>query len=276
MLSHKDKIQAFAGPDDPLEPFVSPTLFGKAVNISRVPLSQFSGWSKATIGGVILIDDAFYGMTIAHAFIERVEQESSRKLDESGDSDTDSTLSDSSDLEESASKDQSNIMPDVVSSDSDLDAIMAVYASGADENESSVPGPFGSLSSEALFVGFVSPVGNQEDSPDKDDTLSTPRCFSIQDDWALVKIHDPRFWSDNQAHDFDGRLIKCHEFSNDEIQGKVLLASARYGLISCHSNGTKTGLFSSSSKILHDTYQADVIISKTTYEIARCSADAYT
>lgn len=264
-LTHTADIQLFAGGDEALTTFPMPSrikrsLFGEAIRISTLPLTPVSRWSWATVGGLIQIDNVIYGMTVAHAFMRDHESDSENQEDheDQDDSETDSLISDPPNDAEMSTSSQKSTLPITEPPTFHTRAPKVIYQVTPAEAIST--GKLGTLPPNALFLGFLSLSTYEEDAKWKSIKVSDPQFLSTPDDWALIRIYDPRLWSENQLIDSRGKVIRCNSVADESTRGDILLASTKHGPLRCYSNGVKTGLFLSEMRSLQEVYQIDVSI----------------
>jgi hypothetical protein len=190
-------------------------LCGSRVVASSIPISVESPWVQATISGVLLLNRTYYGLSVAHAFYR---DDSDRNRTSPGDNEPDGLLK-----EDELSDDEKNW-------DKIFDELSNTEASGSVEDISayrpSIREPFATTvflardlaKFEAYLSGLPPPAGNgahdflenlslvghlpnlrlnPADMRVEQAEYAESQWVSPSLDWALIRLHDPRFWGRN-------------------------------------------------------------------------------
>jgi hypothetical protein len=251
-LAYKAKISFHAGDAKHESLSEQPrTLCGSKVVMSPFPLPRSPPWSQATIGGLILLDGTFYGLTVAHAFYP----------DDSTDDETD-TCSISSGTEEISELDDDEIWS----------------RGGSQTNQRAVESP---EASEAYTVYLGKPVTAPTTLPDSLDSLSfvgtlTParssllaaidmtgpielKWLSREKDWALVRIEAPQFQAPNEIKIPDGRNLRLEipYLGHTPPEDNILAIAGVSGIYESKCSDTMCGIMLPGSKAVQYAWTMD-------------------
>jgi hypothetical protein len=247
-LVHKEKIQLLAGaessfvtsksvpmtdvtnPFAPLKPAAHfASICGSRFITCPVPAHEGSKWKQATIGGLVMNSGQWYGLTVAHVFLELPEFELS---DSESNTDIEREEDNNSDAMKFSSRTKDDHQP--------LNRLMSQIPArhGVYLESMQVPND-ASRTSASPFTGpargsILSLIGHFDDQP-QDVTealdLGTSRFFSANMDWALIKIEDTRFMVPNKIS--TGNNIaqpSLLRLKRGPPRGRVLVAGGMTGI----------------------------------------------
>lgn len=271
-LAWEESIELIAGSvaGNPLVPASDDDLLslgGLRVLITSTPISSKSKWRDATIGGVLLLGGVYYGLSVAHAFfLNETENDINDSDDESTIRAESATSEDESDLEDfeelealesELRKNLRNLMSEVESPSAETPASVVYLSQGNSGLESDSSGGSNTgISIQSLsLVGFLPrPTAAQTHSIDGPDYSVVSPWISRDLDWALVRIHDPRFWSPNKFTTTSGATLSTSLVSFAPPNGQVLVTTRFSGPRLSHCWGRKSGLLLPGSRKLQEVW----------------------
>jgi hypothetical protein len=193
------------------------------------------GWRHATLGGMLRIENSYFGITAAHAFLG-----DSNPGSDSGESDDDNDGSYSTHLDGDFAENSST----VVGSDSSFSAPWriltgaTVYLSPATYVRTAQPD--GTVAAtqvgDSLKLGSENVLGKVAIT-----SKSRQAWFSQEDDWALVEIVNSRFHLPNIINN-SGTSIRCARVSDNIPRGPVIAVTGFSGTYSTTSTGRIVGI----------------------------------
>lgn len=251
-LAYKAKINFHAGDAKNESLSEQPrTLCGSKVVVSPFPLPRSPSWSQATIGGLFLLDGAFYGLTVSHAFYP----------DDSTDDETD-TCSISSGTEEMSELDDDEIWSRGGSQTSqravkspEASGAYTVYLGNPVTAPKSLPGSLDSLS----FVGTLTPTRSSLLAAIDMTGLHEEKWLSRENDWALVRIEAPQLRAPNEIQTPDGRNLhpKVPYLGHTPPEDKVLATAGVSGAYESKCSDTMCGIMLPGSKVVQYAWTID-------------------
>ncbi|EXJ95280.1 hypothetical protein A1O1_00400 [Capronia coronata CBS 617.96] len=202
------------------------TLCGLRIAIATGVGGDPSRRRHATLGGLICLDNAYYGLTAAHAFLE--ETCSDDGIEEHSDSGA-SSPSHSTRSEAKSLASDGSLSP--ASSGTRVYMDTAPYETHADHAGSIRPTQTGTTP-ETLTEHVLGELhGANPSAP----------WLSWTEDWALIKISDPRFHLPN-LFTVDGRTIRCSGVASMPPRGKVAVAAGFGALHTAEASGRTVGV----------------------------------
>jgi hypothetical protein len=245
---HKEKIQLLAGAEpssatsksvsmlDAMKPLAASSppahftsLCGSRFITCPVPVHQGSKWKQATVGGLVMNCGQWYGLTVAHVFLELPEfelsdSESNTETEREEGEDLDARKDSS--INENARRPPNRLIPEIpVRHGVYLESLPALK-----DTSRSPASPFtgptrGSVLS--LVGHFDDQLQDATEAPD----LEMSRFFSANMDWALIGIEDTRFMVPNEISTGKGiaqpSLLRVKK---GPPRGRVLVAGGVTGI----------------------------------------------
>ncbi|KAK5468480.1 hypothetical protein LTR20_002825 [Exophiala xenobiotica] len=202
------------------------SLCGVRILVAPRPGSSSSKWKRATLGGLLQIDNAYYGLTAAHVF--------------SGYTDTGSDLTEDSESDYSDSSRTSLTQKSSAASlysSSHLRSGTAVYidptkyATTTNDNGQRGILPDG----DGLGLHPENVLGELHGADSQGPWLSAGK------DWALIRIQDPKYHLPNTIQ-LNGRTIECSSIATSIPHGQVAVASGFGGVKIIESSGRTRGV----------------------------------
>lgn len=225
------------------------------------PLLPLNTWNRATLGGVLLLNKEYYGLTVAHAFYDENEG-TSQEDDAEFQSDEESDLDSDSDGFQAQSKhladeDGHHHSPTSRAPDKNI-----VYAG---QFEQGLPTAAFTAAEVPSFIAHLSLVGylphrhdNSHPPIRRTEVPGPAKWISSQSDWALVRIYDPRFFGPNRFITPEGETIVPSRTSSSPPKGNVFLASSNSQLRKAYCPGIKSGIFLPNSTEMQETWALDI------------------
>ncbi|KAK4938135.1 hypothetical protein LTR10_021375 [Elasticomyces elasticus] len=202
------------------------SLCGTRILIAPDLGSGSSEWKHATLGGLLQIDNACYGITAAHVFsCGTATANDSTEGSESEHSDSSRTSS--AQTKSPASLHSSSYL----ASGTTVYIDPAMYARTTDDNgrhKSLQDGDRPKLSAEYV-LGELHGAGSQGS------------WLNASKDWALIKIPNPKFHLPNTVR-FNGRTTACSSIATNVPNGQVVVASGFKGIYRTETAGRKRGV----------------------------------
>lgn len=231
-------------------------LCGSRVVASSIPISARSPWVQTTIGGVLLLNGVYYGLSVAHPFYRDEDDqngsspgsnETDRLLKEDGlsddEKDWDRIFDELSRALASGSAEDTSAYKPSTREPIATTVFLARDLANFEANVSGSSPPAGNSAQGFLenlsLVGYLpkprlNPVG-QADSNDS-------QWVSFTLDWALIRLHDPRFWGRNWFKSVSGKSILTSFVAYTPPNGQVIIATRHNGPRTTHSWGRKCGI----------------------------------
>lgn len=245
-----------------VEPAQSESLWlcGSRVLIISVPVSATSLWNQATIGGVLLLNGTYYGLSTAHAFYQGTEEQGTDpSRDNGGDSpgdvceasederDWQDYLKELEGLEASNSGEEAR-NPLATSEEPLATVVYLTQDLGSSdihrpEMEDSASNKARICLGNSRLVGFLpkGPSINPDDLPESIVSRGS-QWISRELDWALIRIHDPLFWEPNFFESTSGMTLSTSFVSYSPPYGAVMIATRHKGPRLTRCWGRKVGL----------------------------------
>lgn len=202
------------------------SLCGIRILISSQSGSGLSKWRHATLGGLLQIDNAYYGLTAAHVF--------------SGDTRSESDTTEDSDGESSNSSHASKSLRNSAESlhlSSHLPPGTTVYIDPAKYVKTTDD----SGQHEVLQQGDLPELQPEHVLGELHGLDSQGACLSQNEDWALIKISDPKFHLPNTFR-AGGRTVECSEVAAAPPRGLVAVAAGFGGIATPQASGRTVGV----------------------------------
>jgi hypothetical protein len=237
-----------------IEQYIS--LGGSSIFVASSPISPLNTWNRATLGGVLILNKQYYGLTVAHALydaqVERNKDEAEDEFGEESDWERDFDLfqmqpgaSTEVDKEQSASTVDKTV---VYSGHFGKDLPASPFAA------SEISNFLGQLS----LVGFVPEIRKASHSASYQiEKSNAAKWVSTESDWALIRIHDPRFFNPNRFVTPDRKVIVPSRFSKSPPQGDVYLATGNDRGRMSYCSGIKSGMFLPNSSKMQEMWTLD-------------------
>lgn len=208
------------------------SLCGSRVKMTSIPISVKSQWNTATIGGVLYLDGAYYGLTAAHAFYSSRSDPGSLSQGNQERS-SDSSGEDSEDEEDLHWLSSTDSSPALIHEPEEASATAESYASAVfTSRPSTVSDADGERTAEWLAnlspLGFFPKPGLRRSNEKQ--KLTSPddlHWLSYDLDWALVRLHDARFWGRNRYVTEAGQIISPTHVGYSPPEGEMLIAAAQ-------------------------------------------------
>lgn len=200
-------------------------------------------YNQATLGGVLILNGRYFGLTAAHVFFEQ--QEEWRIDDKADDDDEESDWEEDFELFRGASKaametKEDHELPRFVAPDYNVVLVHMDPDPGLTAREQRAFRPL----SRVDLVGYL-PDGRTCSclSDHEGEGQDAKKWMSMQSDWALICIHNPCFSTRNNFRTPDGGTIVPSRISESPPQGDVFLATKTRRLLSAHCPGIRSGIF---------------------------------
>jgi hypothetical protein len=235
-------------------------LCGSRVVITSVPISATSRWNQATIGGVLLLNGTYYGLSTAHVFYQGAE---GKGTDPAGDNGGDSPgdvcdasederdwqdyLNELDGLEPSNHGEEAHSLLATLEEPFANVVYLAQDSSSSDiyrsEMEDSASNKARSHLGNLRLVGFLpkTPSTKPDDLPESIASRGS-QWISRELDWALIRIHDPHFWGPNFFESTSGMTLSTSFVSYSPPYGAVMIATRHKGPRLTRCWGRKVGL----------------------------------
>jgi hypothetical protein len=235
-------------------------LCGSRVVASSIPISFGSRWVQATIGGVLLLNGTYYGLSVAHPFYRDEDDQSNSSLGDNeacklpeednlsdDESDWDRLFDDLSNAMASGSIQETSAYKPPTRQPIATTVFLARDLAKFQENASGSPPPARNNAQDFLenlsLVGHLpKPRLNLTDRPVRKSDPSDSQWVSFTLDWALVRLHDPRFWGRNWFKTMSGKSILTSFVAYTPPTGEVIIATRHNGPRKTLSSGRKCGL----------------------------------
>lgn len=189
------------------------SLCGVRILVAPLPGSSSSQLRQATLGGIVQIDNAYYGLTAAHAFSGPADAQSDATED------SDHGSSDSA-LSTSAPRSSTESLTNIAHSQTGIVYIdPAVYYRRTDDSGNHFFAPH-SLSRDLLPDHVLGQL-HEYNSPNPG--------LSRSNDWAIIRITDPRFRQPN-TFALGERVVQCGDVATTIPRGEVALLAGFSGI----------------------------------------------
>jgi hypothetical protein len=174
------------------------SLCGSRVFVSALPVTEESTWKQTTLGGVLVLDKQYYGVTVAHCFradLTISTPEIDSFTDCSDESDQSMEAYSSTSDQKIAGKGKGSIAHEDNSPAPDLPP-QGIYTGtiNARRSDEAVSDDLSASSPDMLAL-----VGYMFSQFDGSEDTSKIALFSDELDWALIRIQDTRFMQRNEA-----------------------------------------------------------------------------
>lgn len=241
-------------------PSTSVHLGGSRIVMFQEPEAANTLGNQATFGGFLILNNRYYGLTAAHAFLEQNQE--AQAGDHVYQSDEESDWGEDFDLF------QAEYKPVIERKDKHEFPIFhspnynAVYL---EHEEHILPNPKSAPDKNSAFLRNLSVVGYL---PNGRRCTCLPgsvgkesgdvKWMSTRLDWALICIHrDYYFFRRNAFITPDGRTIEPSQTSNSPPRGKVFLATSGHELNLSWCTGTRSGIFLPNSSEMQEVWALD-------------------
>jgi hypothetical protein len=244
IFGHKEPVLWRAG-DDPSAISQDPTMLRAeslcGTQFLAVPIGATSAthYRYATMGGVVKIGGLYHGLTVAHTFVQAPSLPDSASV-----SSTDSDLDIDSEVSSLYSNENDRAeTEETFSDDAASHQVYSIYLkSGSAANSAQSPDVLTQAGPTGRFLGrlAVPPIRLHTTEIHE---LPYPRFMSIESDWALVELQDPRLMVPNTVT-MDSKAVTVNSVArkDDPPKGRVLVASGcendRHG----YGHGSTIGL----------------------------------
>ena len=244
IFGHKEPV-LWRASDDPLaisqaHTFLRPeSLCGSQFLAVPIGATSAAHYRYATMGGVVKIGGLYHGLTVAHTFVQAPSLPDSASV-----SSTDSDLS--IDLEVSSLYSNQNNRTEPETFFSDDATSLQVYSIYLNSDSATIPAQPSDLLTQANPTGrflsrlAVPPIRFHTTELHE---LPYPRFMSVESDWALIELQDPRLMVPNTVT-MESRAVDVHSFARKDNppKGKVLVASGRESDRHGYGHGSTIGL----------------------------------
>lgn len=263
-LAHEGHISTNAGDVSLDSGTGGNNLCGASVLVGSPPITSSSKLRKATIGGVIILDQTYYGMTVAHTFFNEVNSAEADTPGNSGsgsasdnDDDLDSGLDECTDSDDDSEGAVRNMEPEYPTASVVYAALTRKPFSEPDEESHSEI-------QSSDFLGNVCLVGSL---PNTESTYIPTFINGVSEtsqwlyrtlDWALIRIDDSRFWKCNRVPLPDGGCLFPSRVAPEDPSGVVLVAAGDTGLCETTVSGTRCGTFLPDANCVQDAWSFDL------------------
>jgi hypothetical protein len=245
-----------------VEPTQSESLWlcGSRVLITSIPILATSRWNQATIGGVLLLNGTYYGLSTAHAFYQGTEEKGTDPAGDNG-GDSPGDICDASEDERDwqdylneldgleASNDSKEAHNLLAPSEEPFAAVvyLAQDSSSSDihrpDMEDSASNKARSYLDTSRLVGFLPKTPSTKPDNLPESIASRGSLWTSRElDWALIRIHDPQFWGPNFFKSTSGTILSISFVSYSPPYGAVMIATRHKGPRLSRSWGRKVGL----------------------------------
>jgi hypothetical protein len=250
-------------------------LCGSRVLITSFPFSTASRLNQATIGGVLLLNGTYYGLSTAHAFYHSREEQNTHHFNGNGQGDAGDMCEASEDtgdwenylnglngLEASINGEEDSSALTALEPPSPTVVYLAREPVSSDTHipeaeDSPTPKARKHFETSSL-VGFLpkTPIAKSDELLERTDSRGSP-WISRNLDWALIRIHDPRFWGPNLFESMLGTTLSTSFVSYSPPHGAVMIATRHNGPRLAYCWGRKTGLMLPNSITLQEVWCLD-------------------
>jgi hypothetical protein len=235
-------------------------LCGSRILITSIPVSASSLWNQATVGGVLLLNGAYYALGTAHPFYHRKEEQNTDNFEADGtdgpgnmceasedEGDWDDYPNELNGLEPPTNDEEDRKVSTTLEGPS---ATVVYLARELVNSDTRIPEGYDSSTLEARhcfetssLVGFlpITPISKPDDLSERIDSRGSPWISRILD-WALIRIHDPRFWRPNFFDSMSKTTLSTSFVSYSPPHGVVMIATRHKGPRLAHCWGRKVGL----------------------------------
>jgi hypothetical protein len=234
-------------------------LGGSRIFISSNPISPLSTWNRATLGGLVVLNKQYYGLTVAHAFYDDSQDinEEEEDADQSDESDCDSD----SDVFQTQSKTSEERHEHYDSSTSKAPDKTLVYSGHFEQDlpTSAFTAPeIPNFLAHLRLLGYLPQSHEASDlAVHRIDRSNSAKWISAQSDWALIRILNPLFFGPNRFITPEGKVIIPSRTSSSPPKGNVYLATGNNQLRTVYCPGIKNGIFPPNSTEMQETWALD-------------------
>ena len=198
------------------------TLCGIRILVAPEPGNNTSTWKHATLGGLLQIDDAIYGITAAHVFADKA------KTEDDSTEDGQSERSETSQASAVGRVSQAASISSVENWTVYLDATRDTRITDDGERHEQHRSVDSAGGSSTTVLG-------QLHHPDSGPWSNASK------DWALVKIEDSSYHLPNTV-EVDGRTLQCSDIATSIPSGTVAVAAGFGGIDIADSSGRTRGV----------------------------------
>jgi hypothetical protein len=193
-----------------------------------------SEWRNATLGGLLQVEGAYYGLTAAHAFASQHDIGNDLDEEEDDDDDDEDDGSGSVSLASSVSQERPYLTttaralsPHRPTDEQWQIGRRIVYL---------VPWTRPVVEVELPYV-----LGEVPAAPQQRHASSFAAWLSQDSDWTLVKVSDPQFHLPNTVK-IQGKTITCTKIANSVPMGRVVVSAGFSGTYLTESSGETVGI----------------------------------
>jgi hypothetical protein len=206
------------------------------------------------MGGVLKIGDLYHGLTVAHTFVQAPSLPDSASVS-STDSDLDIDLEVSSVCSSESNRAETEA---AFSDDATSLQVYSIYLnSGSAANPAQPPDVLTQANPTGTFLArlAVPPIRSHTTELHE---LPYPRFMSIESDWALIELQDPRLMLPNTVTiDSKAAIVNSVARKDDPPKGKVFVAAGREKDRHGHGHGSTIGLALPGAGKLHSVWAID-------------------
>jgi hypothetical protein len=244
IFGHKEQV-LWRASDDPLAIPQAPTflrpgsLCGSQFLAFPVGATSAADYRYATMGGVVKIGGLYHGLTVAHTFVQAPSLPDSASVSSSdSDLDIDSEFSSLHSNENNRAETETTFSGDATS----LQVYSIYLNSGSAASPAEPPDVLTQANPTGTFLGRLAVPPIRSHTAELHE-LPYPRSMSIESDWALIELQDPRLMVPNTVTT-DSKAITVNSVArkDDPPKGRVLVAAGRENDRHGHGHGSTIGL----------------------------------
>ena len=202
------------------------SLCGIRILISPPPGSGSSKWRHATLGGLLQIENAYYGLTAAHVFSNETSSDSDTRVDSDAES-SDPTHDSTSVTSSAESVHHSSHLP----SGTTVYIDPTKYVTATDDSGQSEILPYDDL--PELDPDYV--LGKLHGLDAQGGRRSQSEV------WALIEISNPKFHLPNTFRAGE-RIVECSDVAAEPPRGQVAVAAGFSGFATPQASGRTVGV----------------------------------
>jgi hypothetical protein len=225
----------------PVAQEMNPSLCGSRICISPSQVNLF--WTRATTGGVILINGRFYGLTAAHAFFRTEEYAS----DAGSPNESVGTISNSDDQNQ------------------DNNVIHHEAQNLSQTNENRPEAETARMETRSIYLDDQILSSQRPPSARAEDLLGTIEAranpyeqpssqLNMENDWALFEISSTLYHRPNTVYAPTGEILQAVNVAQGEPSGPVLVAAGVSGVLETACLGPLSGIILPHSTMMLDAW----------------------
>jgi hypothetical protein len=239
----------------PVAQEVNPSLCGSRICISPSQVNLF--WTRATTGGVILINGRFYGLTAAHAFF-RTEEDAKSDSDAGSPDESVGTISNGDDQNQDDNAIHHEARNLLQTNENRAEAEIAQMETRSIYLDDQI------LSSRRSSLGIDRAL-QKPPSARAEDLLGTIEAranpyeqpssqLNMENDWALFEISSTLYHRPNTVYAPTGEILQVVNVAQREPSGPVLVAAGVSGVLETACLGPLSGIILPHSTTMLDAW----------------------